>query len=120
MRDLLAANLFAARPVVLTSATLAIGGSFDPLADSLGCPDGWHGLDVGSPFDHSRQGILYCAADLPRPGREGISEQALEQIADLIDAAGGRTLALFSSWRSVERSEEVLRRRLAVAQPTAR
>ncbi len=113
VHDLLEANLFAGRPVALTSATLAIGGSFEPLAASLGCPDGWRGLDVGSPFDHSRQGMLYCAADLPRPGREGISEQALEQIADLLDAAGGRTLALFSSWRSVERAEEVLRRRLA-------
>ncbi len=113
VRDLLETNLFGGRPVALTSATLAIGGSFEPLAASLGCPDGWRGLDVGSPFDHSKQGMLYCAADLPRPGREGISEQALEQIADLLDAAGGRTLALFSSWRSVERAEEVLRRRLA-------
>ncbi len=113
VHDLLETNLFAGRPVALTSATLAIGGSFEPLAASLGCPSGWRGLDVGSPFDHGRQGMLYCAADLPRPGREGVSEQALEQIADLLDAAGGRTLALFSSWRSVERAEEVLRRRLA-------
>jgi ATP-dependent DNA helicase DinG len=113
VHDLLESNLFAGRPVALTSATLAIGGSFDPLAASLGCPTGWRGVDVGSPFDHGRQGMLYCAADLPRPGRDGISEQALEQIADLLDAAGGRTLALFSSWRSVERAEEVLRRRLA-------
>ena len=113
VHDLLATNLFAGRPVALTSATLAIGGSFDPLAANLGCPSGWRGVDVGSPFDHGRQGMLYCAADLPRPGREGVSEQALEQIADLLDAAGGRTLALFSSWRSVERAEEVLRRRLA-------
>lgn len=112
VQDLLEANLFAGRPVALTSATLAIGGSFDPLAASLGCPAGWHGLDVGSPFDHGRQGVLYCAADLPRPGREGVSEEALEQIADLIVAAGGRTLALFSSWRSVERAEEILNRRL--------
>ncbi|HYN56990.1 MAG TPA: ATP-dependent DNA helicase [Motilibacterales bacterium] len=112
VRGLLESNLFSGRPVALTSATLAIGGSFDPLADSLGCPPGWRGLDVGSPFDHGRQGMLYCAADLPRPSREGISEQALEQIADLLYAAGGRTLALFSSWRSVERAEEVLRRRL--------
>jgi ATP-dependent DNA helicase DinG len=111
VRDLLAANLFAERPVVLTSATLAIGGSFEPLAASLGCAEGWEGLDVGSPFDHAKQGVLYCAAALPRPGRDGVSEQALEQIADLIDAAGGRTLALFSSWRSVERAEEVLERR---------
>ena len=113
VHDLLESNLFAGRPVALTSATLAIGGSFEPLAASLGCAPGWRGLDVGSPFDHGRQGMLYCAADLPRPGREGISELALEQIADLLDAAGGRTLALFSSWRSVERAEEVLRRRLA-------
>lgn len=113
VRQMLADNLFADRPVALTSATLAIGGSFDPLAESIGAPDGWRGVDVGSPFDHARQGVLYCAADLPRPGREGISEQALEQIAELIDAAGGRTLALFSSWRSVERAEEILNRALA-------
>ncbi len=113
VRDLLAENLFASRSVVLTSATLAIGGSFDPLSASLGCPPGSEGIDVGSPFDHSRQGVLYCAADLPRPGRDGVSEAALEQIADLIDAAGGRTLALFSSWRSVERAEEVVTRRFA-------
>ncbi len=113
VRGLLESNLFTGRPVALTSATLSIGGSFDPLADSLGCPPGWSGVDVGSPFDHARQGMLYCAARLPRPGREGVSEEALEQIADLIDAAGGRTLALFSSWRSVERAEEVLTRRFA-------
>jgi ATP-dependent DNA helicase DinG len=111
VRELLSENLFAERSVVLTSATLAIGGSFEPLSASLGCPPGSVGLDVGSPFDHGRQGVLYCAADLPRPGRDGISELALDQIAELIDAAGGRTLALFSSWRSVERAQEVVERR---------
>jgi ATP-dependent DNA helicase DinG len=109
----LAANLFDPGPVVLTSATLSVGGSFEPLAAAVGCGPDWKGLDVGSPFDHSRQGILYCAASLPRPGREGVSELALDQIAELIDAAGGRTLALFSSWRSVQRAEEVVTRRFA-------
>ncbi len=104
-------NLFAAHPVALTSATLTLGGKFDSTANSLGCPPGWRGLDVGSPFDHGKQGILYCAAALPSPNREGVSEAALDQLAELIDSAGGRTLALFSSWRSVERAEEVLRRR---------
>lgn len=113
VRSLLHDNLFAGRPVILTSATLAIGGSFDPLAASLGCADGWVGVDVGSPFDHAKQGVLYCGAAIPRPGREGISEQALHELAELIDAAGGRTLALFSSWRSVERAEDVLRRRFS-------
>lgn len=113
VRDMLADRLFDSRPVVLTSATLAIGGSFEPIAASLGCPDGWQGTDVGSPFDHAKQGVLYCAISVPRPGRDGVSEMALDQIAELIDAAGGRTLALFSSWRSVERAEEVVGRRFA-------
>ncbi len=113
VRQLLQENLFADRAVVLTSATLTIGGSFEPLATAVGCPEGWQGVDVGSPFDHNRQGMLYCAADLPRPSREGVSDLALSHLADLLEAAGGRTLALFSSWRSVERAEDVLQRRLA-------
>jgi ATP-dependent DNA helicase DinG len=111
VHGMLGQRLFAERPVVLTSATLTIGGSFEPLAASVGAPAGWAGIDVGSPFDHGKQGMLYCAASLPRPGRDGISEHALDQLAELLDAAGGRTLALFSSWRSVERAEEVLLRR---------
>ncbi len=110
---MLSERLFDAGPVVLTSATLATAGSFEPLAGSLGCPEGWSGLDVGSPFDHSRQGVLYCAADLPRPGREGVSQDALRRLGDLVEAGGGRTLALFSSWRGVERAEEVLGERFA-------
>jgi ATP-dependent DNA helicase DinG len=106
-------NLFAARPVALTSATLTVGGGFEASALSLGCPPGWRGLDVGSPFDHGKQGILYCGAALPSPGRDGVSEAALNQLAELLDAAGGRTLALFSSWRSVERAEEILLRRFS-------
>ncbi len=108
--------LFDNSRVVITSATLQLGGSFEPLARSFGLPaDGassaagaWTGLDVGSPFDHARQGILYVAASVPPPGREGIDTAALDELADLIAAAGGRTLALFSSWRGVERAAEHL------------
>ncbi|MEI6374527.1 MAG: ATP-dependent DNA helicase [Actinomycetes bacterium] len=102
--------LFDEVPVVITSATLELGGSFDPLAASLGLdPGDFTGLDVGSPFDHAAQGILYTAAHLPPPGREGLPEEALDELAELVDAAGGRTLALFSSWRAVERAAERLR-----------
>ena len=65
-------------------------------------------LDVGSPFDYSRQGILYCAAHLPAPTTSGVGEEVLDELAELIDAAGGRTLSLFSSWRGVERAAEYL------------
>ena len=71
----------------------------------------WTGLDVGSPFDYAKQGILYCAAHLPAPTSSGVAEEALDELAELIDAAGGRTLSLFSSWRAVERAEEYLKLR---------
>ncbi|MFN8148449.1 MAG: ATP-dependent DNA helicase [Candidatus Nanopelagicales bacterium] len=113
---LLRTQLFDVSRVVITSATLQLGGSFAPLALSFGLPtDGtsspsaaWTGLDVGSPFDHARQGILYVATSVPPPGREGTDVKALDELGDLIAAAGGRTLALFSSWRGVERAAEHL------------
>lgn len=110
--DLLRERLFHDRAVVMTSATLTIGGTFDAVADSVGLHDGVvagvRTLDVGSPFDHRRQGILYCPAHLAPPGPDGVSGAALAELADLIQAAGGRTLALFSSWRGVERAAEYL------------
>jgi ATP-dependent DNA helicase DinG len=107
---LLRTSLFDRAPVVLTSATLTVGGGFDAVLASLGLdPDDATTVDVGSPFDHARQGILYVARDLPPPGRDGVAMEALDELAELIEAAGGRTLALFSSWRGVERAAEYLR-----------
>ena len=95
---------------VFTSATLTIGGGFDPVARQLGLAgpgrsEGrpaprWHGVDVGSPFDYGRQGILYVAARLPPPSRDGLGEAALSEIVELVRAAGGRTLGLFASHRN--------------------
>ncbi|WP_285779496.1 ATP-dependent DNA helicase [Microtetraspora sp. NBRC 13810] len=114
-------KLFGSRTVVLTSATLALGGAFDGLARQWGLAapgDGkkatWQGLDVGSPFDHPRSGILYVAKHLPSPGRDGLSPAYLDEIAELIEAAGGRTLGLFSSMRAAKAATEALRERLSV------
>jgi ATP-dependent DNA helicase DinG len=110
---LLREALFSKSPVVMTSATLTVGGGFDSLVASLGLAgEQVTTMDVGSPFDHARQGILYVAKDLPAPGREGVAMEALDELAELIEAAGGRTLALFSSWRGVDRAAEYLRVRL--------
>mgnify|MGYP003325276953 FL=1 len=109
---LLRTQLFDQTPVVVTSATLQLGGSFEPISRSFGLSatsgDGWTGLDVGSPFAYERQGILYVAAGIPAPGREGTDTAAMAELADLIAAAGGRTLALFSSWRGVEKAADFL------------
>ncbi|WP_182880113.1 ATP-dependent DNA helicase [Microbispora sp. H10949] len=108
-------KLFGDRTVVLTSATLALGGTFDSLARQWGLrPGEWTGLDVGSPFDHPRRGILYVATHLPQPGRDGLPEAYVDEIAELIEAAGGRTLGLFSSMRAAKAATEALRERLDV------
>ena len=114
--ELLGGGLFGATTAVLTSATLKAGGAFDAMADSWGLTDGpaWRGLDVGSPFDHARAGILYVAAHLPPPGRDGVAPaQTLDEIAGLIEACGGRTLGLFSSMRAAREAAERMRERLA-------
>jgi ATP-dependent DNA helicase DinG len=191
---LLAERLFTPRTVVLTSATLTLGGSFEPLARQWGLPqlgaadrvaqpavqpdlpqaevghsevppegvpaygvppdgaaahgslsggagaDGaaagslppartpdrlppgsdrpegldWTGLDVGSPFDHRRSGILYVARHLPAPGRDGLAPEYLTEIRELIEAAGGRTLGLFSSMRAARQAADALRDEIGV------
>ncbi|HET7397310.1 MAG TPA: ATP-dependent DNA helicase [Intrasporangium sp.] len=114
-------KVFAERTVVLTSATLELGGTFDAVAGTIGLRgDGapaWQGLDVGSPFDYPRQAIAYVAAHLPPPGRDGPSEESLDEIEELIRAAGGRTLGLFSSTRAAQTAAEVLRARLGEDYP---
>jgi ATP-dependent DNA helicase DinG len=112
--EVLAESLFAERTVVLTSATLTLGGSFEPLARQWGLdPEGigveWDGLDVGSPFIHGKSGILYVAKHLEPPGRDGYSDEYLEELWELIQAAGGRTLGLFSSMRAAKQATAALR-----------
>ncbi|MFD6949989.1 ATP-dependent helicase [Nocardiopsis sp. TSRI0078] len=164
---LLRDKLFGDRTVVLTSATLTLGGSFTALAGQWGLgrevtqeaaeraaagrtdpdpgrrdtadpgdagadgsdedpgadddDDGphraageprWRALDVGSPFEHARRGILYVATHLPPPGRDGLAPAYLDEIAELIEAADGRALCLFSSMRAAQQASEELRERL--------
>ncbi|WP_405943795.1 ATP-dependent DNA helicase [Streptomyces sp. NBC_00932] len=117
---LLREKLFADRSVVLTSATLKFGGDFNGVGASLGLsPEGtegedvpqWKGLDVGSPFDYAKQGILYVAKHLSAPGREGSRTDMLDELAELVEASGGRTLGLFSSMRAAQAAAEELRSR---------
>ncbi|WP_344108012.1 ATP-dependent DNA helicase [Kribbella alba] len=119
------------RTVVLTSATLTLGGDFDAIARQVGLrpadkldlgdelpsidadsetgPLPWRGLDVGSPFEYEKQGILYVAKHLPPPHRDGLGKKQFEEIIDLITAAGGRTLGLFSSRRAAEAATAAVR-----------
>lgn len=115
------------RTTILTSATLALGGRFEAAAGAVGLRakdredplhvsrstdrSRWGGIDVGSPFDYPRQGILYTAGHLPPPGREGTAVQVLAHLGELIEASDGGALCLFSSRRGAEEAAEYLRLR---------
>jgi ATP-dependent DNA helicase DinG len=127
-------KLLSDKTVVLTSATLMLGGDFGSVAASLGLKPAervdhsvsevpvvrdeddttlpWRGIDVGSPFDYAKQAILYVARHLPPPGRDGLGSAQLDEIVDLVEAAEGRTLGLFSSRRAAEAAAEAARERL--------
>ncbi|MGI9602753.1 MAG: ATP-dependent DNA helicase [Acidimicrobiales bacterium] len=104
----LSERLWSARPAVLTSATLPAA-----LPQQLGLTDHKHHvLDVGSPFDYESNALLYCAAHLPDP-RDAERDEALHaELESLIVAAGGRTLALFTSRRAMLEAADELTPRL--------
>jgi ATP-dependent DNA helicase DinG len=90
---------------ILTSATVP------PLVeDRLGLPGPkTRHLDVGSPFPYREHAVLYCASHLP-DRRDPTATSALhEELGTLIEAAGGRALALFTSWRAMEGAVSALR-----------
>ena len=110
---LLHERLFTDQTVILTSATLTVGGNFQAMAAAWGLPTGsWDSLNAGTPFDPRKSGILYTAQHLPPPGRDGLADETLDEIHDLIMAAGGRTLGLFSSRRAAEQAAEAMRLRV--------
>ena len=120
----LAKLIYSRRTTVLTSATLSVGGTMTPIAHRVGLrPEllSEHGseappfrqLRVGSPFPYRRHAYLYVAAHLPDPRRAPaeFDQAALEELAGLVEAAGGRTLALFTTHRMLRIAAEALRTR---------
>ena len=96
------------RTAILTSATIP-----SSLASRVGiAPDAVDMADVGSPFDYESNSMLYCAIHLPNPNAPEFRAQANDELEALINAAGGRTLALFTSYRAMDEAAEEMRERL--------
>lgn len=105
--DILEERLWGERAVVLTSATLPKG-----LAPQLGLEANTDVLRVGSPFNFAELGLLYCPLHLPEP-RDPLARQAVrDEMATLINAAGGRTLGLFTSSSAMREAAEQLKEEL--------
>jgi len=102
----LARVAWAATTPILTSATIPVG-----LGSQLGLGPATVELDVGSPFDYRRRALLYVPR-LPDPRHPGHEAAAHAELKFLVTAAGGRTLALFTSWRAMRAAHGALAGRL--------
>jgi len=92
------------RTVVLTSATLPLA-----TAVNVGLVEGEHDrLDVESPFDYPNNALLYCATHLPEPRSPDYEKAMLTHLVELIGAAEGRTLGLFTSYRMMDAAADFL------------
>ena len=111
--DVLSPRLYEHATAILTSATIPPG-----LADRLGMPERHDELDAGSPFDYEANALLYCAAHLPDPRSADYEAAMHAELEALLVAAGGRTLALFTSYRAMQAAADVLRPRIPWALAT--
>jgi len=101
-------GVWSQRTAILTSATIP-----SSLASRVGiAPAQVDVADVGSPFDYEAHSMLYCAMHMPNPNSDGFRAAVHDELEALITAAGGRTLALFTSWRSMDEAAEALRARI--------
>ena len=106
--DTLRARLFEKVPSVsVVSATLTVNGSFDHIAADLGA-DAINELVVSTPFDLERQALLVCPSAMSPPNDKAFREEVAERVVDAVRLAGGRTLALFTSYKNLDIAHEAL------------
>ncbi len=102
------------RSVILTSATLRTGGTFDYLRDRLSA---WEAeeLSLGSPYDYAASTLLYLPTDIPEPNQRGYQEAVERTLIQLAKATGGRMLVLFTSYSQLRRTSEAIGQELQKA-----
>lgn len=103
-------GVWSKHPAILTSATIPAN-----MPTRIGLPaDGTEMLDVESPFDYQENSILYCSTSLPEPNTPQFTPRMHDELFHLISAAGGRTLALFTSYKAMDAAVTEMRKRLSV------
>ena len=103
-------GIWSKRTAVLCSATIPAS-----LGPRVGLPaDGFDEIDVGSPFDYATHALLYCAVHMPNPNSPGFAAAMHDELVALINAAGGRTLALFTSWKAMDNAADAVRARVTM------
>jgi len=93
--------------VVMTSATLTVESRFDFFRKRLGVRNPAE-LTLDGPFNYREQLLLYRPDESPEPVSEDYTAFLAEQIRSLARVAGGRTLALFTSYRTLNAAARML------------
>ena len=91
--------------IILTSATVAVSGSFDFVQKRLGLKGNRAQL-VASPFDYEKQALLYIPQNLPDPRTPDFSRAAAEEIIELLTLSQGRAFVLFTSYTQMKLAHE--------------
>ncbi len=97
---------------VLTSATLAVAGSFDHVRRRLGI-DSATEMRVPSEFDFASQSLLYLPRRMPPPKSPAFSDAVARQVEEILKRTQGRAFVLFTSYAMMHAVHEVLMRAIA-------
>ena len=100
------------KSTVFTSATLAVGGTFDYFRSRVGLNEGIEELILPSPFDFLHQALVCLPSDFPGPEHDTFDQQVEEVIASVARRVGGRTLVLFTSHRQLRDVHAALKHRV--------
>jgi len=89
--------------VIVTSATLATGKSFEFVAQEIGANDIERTGEIvaDTPFDFVKQALIVAPEGLPNPNDPAFPEQVPRLVEEIINYAEGRTLGLFTSYKNL-------------------
>jgi ATP-dependent DNA helicase DinG len=93
---------------IMTSATLAVGESFEHYKQQSGLIDA-KTLQVGSPFDYQRQALRYLPRGLPEPNQPNYTAEVVRAALPALKASNGRAFLLFTSHRALNEAAALLR-----------
>lgn len=98
------------KTLVLTSATLTVGGDFGFYRSRLRLDDQAPAVSIPSSFDYDRQMLALVPTDMPPPDHPGYAGRVSEAVAELIRLTGGRAFVLFTSYRMMDQVYEAVSR----------
>jgi ATP-dependent DNA helicase DinG len=96
---------------IFTSATLSVAGNFAYFSQNLGLNNvvsyRWE-----SPFDYPQQALFYHPRGLPDANAFDFTEKIVEFAIPVLQASQGRAFFLFTSYKALNRAEELLKEKL--------